>query len=1117
MFDPYHKWLGISKHLRPPTFYQLLGVDPDEEDADVIKEAAIRQTTHVRAYQVGPHATECTQLLNEIAQARQTLLNPAKRKEYDAKLAGASTERVTPQVKTALPGPPRGTTPGWLLPAAIGAVVLVLGGLGLTASLLLSSGPPDESKGRPPQKAPAAAARPVAKAPPVEVVEKEPEKPVPVAVVKKVEGPKVEPTPVPESVVPVKQTPKQAPTGEAIRPMATAQVGAGYSAVAPTKQPDEVLLAGHKVVLYDQAGQREVRFYGPKSDSDNAVVAIAPDGKRFFAATDHLIGCYDLKTAQKVGEMAEHERGKRVTSLSVSSDGKMLLSTSQDKTVRVWDTGRFKSLHVYDGHKGSVLHASLSADGQRIVSCDPGEVIVWDVENGSELKSAPLKNIQRVAFAPEGDKVVAFDLLQRQMLVLDAETLEVISKHPDAARSGNFVFSPGGKYLITYPSAGGALYRWDWPELQVKKPLEGHSVGVVACAPAPDGMHLYSLGRDQVLLKWPLDDPPQLAAMPAPEMKAEMKMAAPIVRGPVPDQERIKQEEKNVFELLKVEYAAAKKNVVERIALVEKLLQLAGESKDNSAERYALLNEARTQALTTAKVPLVLQAVEELTRYYTLDPLETKKAALTAMAKIGLTKESAAPFTEAAITAYGEAVLGDRLNIAADFISLADAGAKKALSKSLTSEVGKHQQEIKQLTKEFDQYQAAKERLKKDADDAEANVQVGTYYALRKGDWEQGLALLAKGKEGTLVELARKDVMVPEEAQARLDRGDAWWDAAEKETGWQKQALQWRAAFWYRQALPGLTGLTQVRAEKRLKQVDDQPAPLLFADNLGEVRRLKGHTGAVTYLAFALDGKRLYSGGLDGVIRYWDPGTGKQVYMINVAVPMLTFSFSPANTWLAVCTSDTIRAFDLRKLGARTPRSWEGVPGAFWIGADALLRVDKIGTFERNNLDAGNRNRNSTAIQVRVMIPSPDRSLALVLGDEGVKLQQTKDIQENPLTVTATKASAGAISPDNKTIAFAAPDQTIRIYDAMSLQETQSLPAGHTGAIKSIAFTPNGQRLVTGGDDKSVRVWDLSAGKELRRYSLHTGAVLAVAVSPDGRFAFSGSTDKTIRQWSLPP
>jgi hypothetical protein len=92
VFDPYHKWLGIPRNQRPPTHYQLLGISPDETDPDVIKESALRQTSHVRIYQTGAHGAECTQVLNEIAQARAVVLNPTARTQYDAQLALAAKD-----------------------------------------------------------------------------------------------------------------------------------------------------------------------------------------------------------------------------------------------------------------------------------------------------------------------------------------------------------------------------------------------------------------------------------------------------------------------------------------------------------------------------------------------------------------------------------------------------------------------------------------------------------------------------------------------------------------------------------------------------------------------------------------------------------------------------------------------------------------------------------------------------------------------------------------------------------------------------------------------------------------------------------------------------------------
>src|ERR1051325_5535386 len=86
MFDPYHKWLGIPKDQRPPTYYQLLGISSSETDPEVIEEVAIRQIAHIRTYQLGPHSEEFTQVVTELAKARTPLLNSAKRKEYDAQL-----------------------------------------------------------------------------------------------------------------------------------------------------------------------------------------------------------------------------------------------------------------------------------------------------------------------------------------------------------------------------------------------------------------------------------------------------------------------------------------------------------------------------------------------------------------------------------------------------------------------------------------------------------------------------------------------------------------------------------------------------------------------------------------------------------------------------------------------------------------------------------------------------------------------------------------------------------------------------------------------------------------------------------------------------------------------
>ena len=80
-----------------------------------------------------------------------------------------------------------------------------------------------------------------------------------------------------------------------------------------------------------------------------------------------------------------------------------------------------------------------------------------------------------------------------------------------------------------------------------------------------------------------------------------------------------------------------------------------------------------------------------------------------------------------------------------------------------------------------------------------------------------------------------------------------------------------------------------------------------------------------------------------------------------------------------------------------------------------------------------------------------------------------------------------------------------------------SLPPleGHTDCVSSVCFSPDGRQLASGSDDKSVRVWDLSSGREVKKLEGHTERVSSVCFSPDGRQLASGSDDKSVRVWDL--
>jgi len=91
-FDAYHKWLAIPPGEQPPNHYRLLGVSLFEPDPEVIEAAAERQTAFLRTLQIGAQAELASRILNEVANARITLLNVDRKMGYDAALKQQRTE-----------------------------------------------------------------------------------------------------------------------------------------------------------------------------------------------------------------------------------------------------------------------------------------------------------------------------------------------------------------------------------------------------------------------------------------------------------------------------------------------------------------------------------------------------------------------------------------------------------------------------------------------------------------------------------------------------------------------------------------------------------------------------------------------------------------------------------------------------------------------------------------------------------------------------------------------------------------------------------------------------------------------------------------------------------------
>ena len=298
------------------------------------------------------------------------------------------------------------------------------------------------------------------------------------------------------------------------------------------------------------------------------------------------------------------------------------------------------------------------------------------------------------------------------------------------------------------------------------------------------------------------------------------------------------------------------------------------------------------------------------------------------------------------------------------------------------------------------------------------------------------------------------------------------------------------------------------------------------------MRLLTGHTNTVEALAYSRNGNLLASGGRDRSIRIWDTGTGRcQAVFKGVTDGWVRdVAWSIDDNSLCIIDSDRgVRVWDT----TRAKEAWLLAQNQFGLyfrsaySPDGRLLVACFGGGGPSE-DSPDYEEGSIKIwQTKNFAQNPKRietfassltfsnngGLLVSGGGKHIELWDTANFKKAWSWTTQSSVSALAFAPDNRVLA-AAEAKGMIVLDIDKRCQIASLPRQRK-SIEAVAFAPDGQHMITGGNDGVVAIWQTETWERVTTFEFDLGKIRCLAIAPDGLTAVAGGERGRLIQWDL--